>query len=30
LATSEILDAIADDDGLHGQRRGAQHAVRNP
>src|SRR5215831_6410261 len=30
VATSEILDAITHDDGLHGQGRGAEHALRNP
>ena len=30
LASSEMLDAFADDDGLRGQGRGAEHALRNP
>jgi hypothetical protein len=30
LATSEILDTFADDDGIRGQGRRAEHAVRNP
>ena len=30
LATSEILDTIADERVLYGKGRGAEHAVRNP
>ena len=30
LETPKILDAHTDDDGLHGQGRGAEHAVRDP
>jgi hypothetical protein len=30
LATSGILDALANDDGVSGQGRGAELAVRNP
>jgi hypothetical protein len=30
LAASEILDTVADEDGIRGQGRHAEHAVRNP